>query len=130
MSTALSRRLTREDINAPESWCCIDCGFNTAPGFSTKEEMWREFASKKAVKQTADTKSEIYMVHDHVWRKAGMEAFSGCLCVGCLEKRIGRPLIQDDFTDHVFNTTLPGTPRLLERQGRRYNPLGDWRGAA
>jgi hypothetical protein len=54
-----------------------------------------------------------------------MEPYGGVLCVGCLEKRIGRRLTPDDFPDHVFNTTYPGTPRLLERQGR-HDPLGDW----
>jgi hypothetical protein len=23
----------------PESWCCVDCGVNTAPGHPTREEM-------------------------------------------------------------------------------------------
>jgi hypothetical protein len=58
-----------------------------------------------------------------------MKPWGGCLCVGCLEKRIGRELIPDDFdADHVFNYAYPGTPRLLERQGR-YDPLGDWEAA-
>jgi hypothetical protein len=64
-----------------------------------------------------NTQSEVYMVHDHVWKAAGMEPYGGCLCVGCLEKRIGRRLTPANFSDHVFNTNLPGTPRLLERQG-------------
>ena len=43
--------------------------------------------------------------------------YSGCLCIGCLEQRIGRKLMPMDFPDHVFNTDLPGTPRLMERRG-------------
>jgi hypothetical protein len=39
----------------------------------------------------------------------------GCLCIGCLEKRIGR-MTPADFPDHPFKV-LPGTPRLLESQG-------------
>jgi hypothetical protein len=40
------------------------------------------------------------------------------LCVGCLERRIGRELTPHDFADHIFNQHYPGTPRLMERQGR------------
>jgi hypothetical protein len=27
----------------PESWCCIDCGINTAPGWPSRVEMERSF---------------------------------------------------------------------------------------
>jgi hypothetical protein len=53
-------------------------------------------------------------------------AWDGCLCIGCLERRIGRVLKPHDFPDHVFNTSLPGTSRLMERQGR----LGSFDGAS
>jgi hypothetical protein len=53
-------------------------------------------------------------------------AGGGCLCIGCLEKRIGRRMTPADFPDHPFKA-LPGTPRLLERQGR-HDPLGDFSG--
>jgi len=46
-----------------------------------------------------------------------MEGWGGCLCIGCLEKRIGRRLKPKDFLrDHPFNL-MPGTQRLLERRG-------------
>ena len=48
-------------------------------------------------------------------RIAGMEPYGGCLCIGCLEKRIGRVLAPRDFPDHPFRL-LPGTKRLLERR--------------
>jgi hypothetical protein len=113
-----------------ESHCCIDCGYNTNPGAPTRAETEQAFAAgNRSVPVTYDERSEVYIVHDHVWQKAGMEPSGGCLCVGCLEQRIGRRLTPDDFADHVFNTTLPGTTRLLERQGR-YDPLGDWETAA
>jgi hypothetical protein len=53
------------------------------------------------------------------------KSYGGCLCIGCLEKRIGRRLIADDFADHPFNS-LPGTPRLMERRGTPYDVLGDF----
>lgn len=40
---------------------------------------------------------EWYMVNDSVWKKAGMKKRGGFLCVGCLEKRIGRKLNKRDF---------------------------------
>ena len=44
----------------------------------------------------------------------------GFLCVGCIEKRLGRRLRPKDFQlEHTFNRNLPGTPRLLNRQGRK-----------
>jgi hypothetical protein len=60
--------------------------------------------------------SEVYTVRDAIWEKAGMEPFGGCLCIGCLEKRLGRRLKPKDFDwNHPFNA-LPGTPRLLNRR--------------
>lgn len=41
--------------------------------------------------------TEWYMVHDGLWRAAGMRG--GHLCVGCLESRLGRQLSRADFTD-------------------------------
>ena len=46
---------------------------------------------------------EYYMVHDNVWKAAGMEPEGGCLCIGCLEERLGRMLTPDDFTDCLLN---------------------------
>jgi hypothetical protein len=37
------------------------------------------------------------MVHDELWAQAGMEPFGGWLCVGCLERRLGRRLVPADF---------------------------------
>jgi hypothetical protein len=79
----------------------------------------------QGVKQSVDDASEIYMVKDAVWKAAGMgndnelwaaeKRWGGCLCIGCLEKRIGRLLTPQDFSDHVFNS-MPGTERLLSRR--------------
>ena len=55
------------------------------------------------------------MGRNTVWKAAGMEPMGGCLCVGCLEKRLGRRLRPKDFTRHPFNT-MPGTKRLTERR--------------
>jgi hypothetical protein len=116
-----------------ESHCCVDCGFNTAPGVLNRAEAEQEAARQIAagindwsLPMQFNCQQEIYMVHDHVWRKAGMKlGYSGCLCIGCLERRIGRPLRPEDFTDHPFNEA-PGTDRLLERRGHFRDVLGDF----
>jgi hypothetical protein len=109
----------------PESWCCIDCGMNTAPGCLNRIEtenaikalgkLW-EMNGASLPTQTIDNRSEVYTVREAVWRKAGVEPMGGCLCIGCLEKRIGRRLKPKDFLrDHPFNQ-FPGTSRLLQRR--------------
>jgi hypothetical protein len=104
----------------PESWCCVDCGFNTAPGCLTRAELEEAFANGHySVPQRYDDKHEIYVVRKTVWEKTGLAAFGGCLCVGCLEARLGRRLRPKDFQrDHPFNLIPVGTPRLLKRRGR------------
>jgi hypothetical protein len=112
----------------PESWLCVDCGFNTAPGTLNRAEL--EAAIRAAKREQGEKwkvdgvkinhNSEVYTVRSSVWDKAGMEPNGGCLCIGCLEKRLGRPLKPKDFpSDHEFNS-LPGTPRLSNRRNRDY----------
>jgi hypothetical protein len=68
------------------------------------------------VKQTYSELTEIYSVKPAVWKAAGMELLGGCLCIGCLEKRLGRTLTARDFLrDDPLNRTL-GTERLLARR--------------
>jgi hypothetical protein len=108
---------------APESWCCVDCGVNTAPGFFNRVDLERELAiakaiGKRGVEQRVGADSEVYTVRAAVWERAGMETYGGCLCVGCLEKRLGRRLKPKDFErDNPFNR-LPGSARLMKRMGR------------
>jgi hypothetical protein len=110
----------------PETWNCIDCGINTHPGSLSREQMEKAYAFAKAThSQTVATveygeNTEVYMVKDAVWKAAGMGGFDGCLCIGCLEKRIGRLLKPKDFPrNHPFNV-MPGTERLLARRESGY----------
>jgi hypothetical protein len=108
-----------------ESHNCIDCGYDTNPGCPTRAEVEQSMReAKKAGRlkrwgspQQYGPHSEVCIVHPCVWEKAGMEGdYSGCLCIGCLEKRIGRRLQPFDFAEHVFNDpNLPGTKRRLVR---------------
>ena len=68
--------------------------------------------------QTVDELSEVYTVKSKIWKAAGMEPMGGCLCIGCLERRLGRMLRPKDFMpNHPFNS-FPGTERLLARRDR------------
>ena len=84
----------------PESWCCVDCGTAT---------------TNLAGKDTPVYRPEAYMVRNTVWKAAGMEPMGGCLCVVCLEKRLGRRLRPKDFTRYPFDAR---TERLLDRRNR------------
>ena len=120
-----------------ESHNCIDCGYDTHPGCPNRAEAEQMIRAQKAkgiknwgFPQTYNEHSEAYIVHDHVWKAAGMKPgtpnfsgksgmmadYSGCLCIGCLEKRIGRRLQRFDFPEHPFNNPrIPGTRRRFER---------------
>ena len=117
---------------APESWLCVDCGFNTAPGMFNRTELEQaidvaklagRWTEEDGIPQWIDHRSELYHVRAVIWKQAKMEPFGGCLCVGCLEERLGRQLKPKDFKrDHPFNR-MPGTARLLNRRGNGRPPL-------
>src|SRR6516165_9738117 len=73
-------------------------------------------SGEESVPITVTTDSEIYQVRESVWKQSGMKAWGGCLCIGCLEKRIGRQLTPKDFDrKHVFHE-FPGSVRLMSRR--------------
>lgn len=112
-----------------ESHQCIDCGFDTHDGQLNRAESEQYAAAQvRAGKPWSypvhySNRCEVYIVHQHVWAAAGLSSdrknsYDGCLCIECLERRIDRPLTPDDFDhDHPF-FQLPGTERMLRRQGR------------
>jgi hypothetical protein len=94
----------------PESWSCVDCGVNTAPGIPSKAKVYA------GAEVTVDDRSEVYTVRRRVWKATGMKDDGGCLCIGCLEETIARPLTPEDFLpDNGLNMT-PCTPRLMQRR--------------
>src|SRR5262245_9021434 len=93
----------------PESWACVDCGENTAPGVATRGQTY------PGATWTVTDRCEIYAVTAEVWFKAGDP--DGCLCIGCLEARLGRKLRAEDFDGDPF-AHLPCTPRLRKRRKR------------
>jgi hypothetical protein len=103
----------------PESWACIDCGINTHPGSKNRAQMEQALAldwSNQGITVEFNEHTEVYMVKPKIWKAAGMAPMAGCLCIGCLEKRLGRTLTPKDFLrNHPF-ASLPGTERLLTRR--------------
>lgn len=78
---------------------CIDCSVDTS---------WVTGAGAE----------EYYMVHDEIWLQAVNTKRDGMLCIGCLEKRIGRELTPADFTDCLLNQQVElKSDRLLNRLG-------------
>jgi hypothetical protein len=74
----------------PESWLCVDCGTNTAPGHPTRIEWERLYRTSVAIKKLSGKEQlittlsfndhcEVYTVRDSVWKAAGMEPMGGCL---------------------------------------------------
>jgi hypothetical protein len=71
----------------------------------------------KTFQMTVGDDSEVYAVKPSVWRKAGMDGKRGCLCIGCLEVRIKRRLVPNDFPrDHGLNLLPRGSARLMSRR--------------
>jgi hypothetical protein len=65
---------------------------------------------------------EYYMVTNRTWRKAN-PAIAGMLCIGCLEKRLGRKLSQ--FKDFIWcplnaANVFIGSARIKDRLGAKH----------
>lgn len=84
---------------AVSDWRCLDCKINT------------------------DAIDEYYMLQNEVWAEANPK-IDGKLCISCVERRIGRTLTAADFTSGKINTstTLPRSPRLIDRLRSSSNP--------
>jgi len=105
--------------NIVESWLCIDCGVNTAPGVPDGPQTRLDFALNGQSEFRHDRNTEVYSVKNALWEQAGMRPWNGCLCIGCLERRIGRQLRPKDFARHDEKVwaRMPCTERLLNRRG-------------
>jgi hypothetical protein len=73
-----------------DSYACVDCGMDTAPGIQSKERTEKALAAYGSIKWTVCENSEVYFVRSRVWEAANMDGWGGCLCIGCLETRLGR----------------------------------------
>lgn len=70
-----------------------------------------------------DTKTEYYMLEHDLWLKVNNGRRQGFLCIGCVEKRLGRELNAFDFLDAPVNQ-LAQHPRMrFHRSERLLNRL-------
>lgn len=52
---------------------------------------------------------DLYVVRAAVWRAAGMAGYhAGYLCTECLQRRLGRPLVDADYLARVVRVTAGG----------------------
>jgi hypothetical protein len=107
---------------------CGDCGMPTTPyrdrepadgsyeRYVRRGGQWYELGGGDLGVEV-DGAWEWYMVTDEVWEEAhDGEHGRGYLCVGCLEKRLGRQLTARDFTLTKMNApSLSNSPRLADR---------------
>jgi hypothetical protein len=107
-----------------EDGCCVDCGKDTTPHTIVRDGdvngFGMEFTRDVTIRFEPET-WDFYSVKDRVWAKAGLTETGGCLCVGCLENRLGRRLRPKDF-DFERDENLPGawtSPRLAQRRKDR-----------
>ena len=78
------RVMENSPVHHPE---CMDCGVDT------------------------DAINESYMVIDDLWR-AAVPTEAGMLCVGCLEKRLGRTLQRKDFAKFCISAVDEGYAKI------------------
>lgn len=69
-------------------------------------------------RDTVASPFEWYTVHDQIWAETGLDTHDAVLCVGCLERRLGRHLQPKDFPDVPTNEPRVNE-RLLDRKGYR-----------
>src|SRR5262245_49204042 len=78
--TVLHRQDEQDDLRSlnlrglmPESWLCLDCGVNTAPGWPNRKEAELAFLlhGKTPCKMTEEL--EVYTVKEEVWQETGLE---------------------------------------------------------
>jgi hypothetical protein len=75
--------MARWEVN----WKCLDCGLDTN-----------------------EHDDQYYMIHDFIWLNIN-PGFIGNLCLRCLSRRLGRPLVESDFIDAPVNSHI--TKELL-----------------
>jgi hypothetical protein len=97
---------------------CKDCGIETYPHETSPDYR----PGGHSVMHITPATCEFYLVKNSVWKAAGMPPdgvleCNGSLCVGCIEKRLGRRLTPKDFKfgNNGYNIYEFSTPRLRSR---------------
>jgi hypothetical protein len=124
MVIAASRRRVRELLRGPIQPCispslCVDCGVNVTPCPGTRE---RDPDGPPCGSECGGWEFR-YMLRRAAWAEAAgdLRGPDALLCVGCVERRLGRRLAPDDF-DPALPINTPryaelDSERLLDRKG-------------
>ena len=75
-------------MSSRRKWLCLDCRVDTGKI------------------------GEHYMLNEETWKLVHSSAF-GMLCIGCLEKRLGRRLTATDFNTSHVNRVGPGGSKSI-----------------
>jgi hypothetical protein len=100
-----------EEDEEDEPHVCVGCGADTTPCQSSGWDPCPPSCDHTGA-------WEWYIVHDEVWAEAGAGELD-VLCIGCLEGRLGRPLVGADFSALPINEPSPwDSPRLVAAKER------------
>lgn len=108
------------DAGHPVSWNCADCSIDTAPGCPNAVDL-----IEAGVRHADDLvlvfneNTELFQLRQAVWLAAVKDDLRIVLCIGCVEKRLGRKLRPKDFDRKSPFRLVPGTARLNSRRGRK-----------
>ena len=93
----------------------------TSRAIKAREAITRERLASRCLDCQTETSftergknDEYYMIHNHLWLQANPSGV-GKLCIGYLEKRIGRRLTPRDFADCSLTNFPRGSKRLISR---------------
>ena len=109
---ACERGLYGLRLGLPEPWQELEC-CNRDP------EVYLGHRCVDCGKETIH--DEYYMVRDELWAATRLTGEGGMLCLGCLERRIGRPLEWWDFT-HITPTLAAWKRHLTARHAQPIVP--------
>jgi hypothetical protein len=101
---------------------CCDCGIDTIESnefYMINDDVWEE-AWRDHRRRDEENVSKWFMVDTDRWEQAWRDRrrrSDEILCIGCLEQRIGRTLMKNDFTDVPINdpNRYVMSDRLLDR---------------
>jgi hypothetical protein len=95
---------------------CCDCGIDTLAideFYMVSDDVWDQaWASRRVYHDKRDLNDEQPLLFEQLERFVRGEEI---LCIGCLEKRIGRTLCRADFTDVPINRFPNNSDRLRDR---------------
>lgn len=96
-----------------------------------KAELMPEQLARYACNDCGDSVvsiGEFYMLKREIWQDQLGLGWNDNLCIGCLEKRLGRKISMSDMGSFPgYDWMLPTSSRLMDRYGFKRDASGKWR---